>query len=638
MAFLVKLQRRMRGGRIQMSRVSLLNQLYGEKKTALEFNFDRLSIPPMNLFLSVIDIQRLHQIATSVRYAGNIDKKYEMIDKVMKHRSFHKLAAGTNRVVYYHLEDPRFVAKIAIDKVGLGDNPKEFKNQEYLKPFCTKVFEVDETGTVALVERVNPITSIEEFASVGEDVFNLITQKIIGKYVLDDIGVTKWMNYGCRMNGFGPVILDFPYVYELDGNKIYCQKKVQTLYGEHICGGEIDYDSSFDFLVCSKCGKKYKARDLENKNTTIKLEMNSEGSTGIMTRARIMKNGKVWKDSAPSSRTYVSKEQFDKMVGNVDLSKDVVVDKVVHLRSMKRENKNKYYSNLMMEYYKKSNATPAKINGLKKPVQTSSVPVAQKPERKYQSKIKSSKARIVNTTEEPDLIDPLGCNEEAIALEYLKQHRNENTAGKTARIRVNVKLDQPTVDSSCIFPYDSNIRNAVEERTSSPEYQPPTVPPIASNERIEMTEFVPVGIMSAQELIEANAKSMIEEILENEDNVTKIETAIDEIDSDKEDTLDRITTYANEDILSEEIAGMNEVEDSITEQAIELIKQGMFHNFEEPSYKDEYPEKEAEEQEEIKPPVYANDYDEEEEEIPFDNYRDVYHKRKKIRNDDMSEF
>ena len=95
--------------------------------------------------------------------------------------------------------------KVAYDDIGLGDNPREFINQQYLKPFCTKVFEVSQNGVLAIVERVNPITNREEFLSVAEDVFTLLTEYIIGEYVMDDIGTKYFMNYGLR-KGFGPVL------------------------------------------------------------------------------------------------------------------------------------------------------------------------------------------------------------------------------------------------------------------------------------------------------------------------------------------------------------------------------------------------------------------------------------------------
>jgi hypothetical protein len=65
-------------------------------------------------------------------------------------------------------------------------------------------------------------------------------------------------NWGIR-KGFGPVLLDFPYIYELDGAKLFCQSR---LMDGSICGGEIDYDAGFNFLTCSKCGELYRANEL----------------------------------------------------------------------------------------------------------------------------------------------------------------------------------------------------------------------------------------------------------------------------------------------------------------------------------------------------------------------------------------
>ena len=150
-----------------MSRISAIEELYASKKeSALEFDYNSLWAPPILAIFTHQDIQQLYQIATSLRYNANIEKKYEMIDAIMKARGFKRDHCGTNRVAYRHLDIPTFIAKVAVDKVGMRDSPAEYKNQEYFKPFCTKIFEVDPTGVIAFVERVNPITSLEEFLSV----------------------------------------------------------------------------------------------------------------------------------------------------------------------------------------------------------------------------------------------------------------------------------------------------------------------------------------------------------------------------------------------------------------------------------------------------------------------------------------
>lgn len=215
-------------------------------------------------YLTPYDIQALNDIATSVMYNANRKLKEKEVDRIMVNRSFKRFHCGTNRVVYRHLEDPRFVAKIALDRTGLRDNPSEFKNQAYLKPFITKVFEVSPCGTVGFVEKVEPITSREEFLNIANDVFDVLVYGLIGLYALDDVGTDFFMNWGVRL-GFGPVLLDFPYVFRLDGNKLHCALPEIDPYGNRtgrICDGEIDYDDGFNYLVCPKCGKKYCARDL----------------------------------------------------------------------------------------------------------------------------------------------------------------------------------------------------------------------------------------------------------------------------------------------------------------------------------------------------------------------------------------
>ena len=247
-----------------MARADILKVLYSKTLSPLEFKFESLMIPSMYNYLTPYDVQALNDIATSVKYNANRKFKEKEIDRIMVSRSFRRFHCGTNRVVYRHLEDPRFVAKIALDRTGIKDNPREFKNQTYLKPFVTKVFEVSPCGTVGFVEKVEPITSREEFLNIANDVFDVLVYGLIGLYALDDVGTDFFMNWGVRL-GFGPVLLDFPYVFKLDGNKLHCALPEIDHYGNRtgrICDGEIDYDDGFNYLVCPKCGKKYCARDL----------------------------------------------------------------------------------------------------------------------------------------------------------------------------------------------------------------------------------------------------------------------------------------------------------------------------------------------------------------------------------------
>jgi len=247
-----------------MARADAMTVLYGQKKSALEFQWDSLFGPAVYQLIPPADVEELRKIATSIKLNGNIVKKKEMINDIMVRNGFMRFHAGTNRVVYTHYELPHIVCKVAVDRVGMNDNPREFRNQFELKPFVTKCFDVSPCGTVGVFERIEPINSIEEFAYVYEDTFDLITKCIVGKYVLEDIGSKFFNNYGIRV-GFGICLLDYPYMYKLDGRKLMCNRPIFPNTKEPVCGGEIDYDDGFNYLVCRCCGKKYSAKDLEDK-------------------------------------------------------------------------------------------------------------------------------------------------------------------------------------------------------------------------------------------------------------------------------------------------------------------------------------------------------------------------------------
>jgi len=244
------------------SRTYILDRIKSRKTTIEEFNFDKLTAPPIAMMFTQQDIQDLYYIAHSIKLSAHPEKKLQYINDIMSRRGFVKFIGGTNRISYRPIEDNSFLVKVAIDDVGRSDNPREFKNQHALKPFVTKVFEVSPCGTLGVFERVVPITNRQEFMSVSEDVFTLINEWLIGEYVMDDIGSNYFMNYGIRKN-FGVVLLDYPYMHKVDYNKLFCALEDKTHSTKSgLCEGEIDYDDGYNKLVCKKCGAIYKAIDL----------------------------------------------------------------------------------------------------------------------------------------------------------------------------------------------------------------------------------------------------------------------------------------------------------------------------------------------------------------------------------------
>ena len=247
------------GTMIDNPALPIIMSMYKGTTTSLGEYFDTLQAPPLYSILTDYDIAEIRKIVTSVRLAGNVHRRLFGINEILTKRGLVKLAGGTNRVVYSHPMYPNIVIKIALDRVGMKDNPSEYYVQNLLKPFCTKIFEITEDGLIAVAEKVERVRNIKEYTEMSDDIYSLYLYFVKEKgLVMEDIGVKFFMNWGNRPM-FGPVILDFPYCYEIDPKKLHC-KNVDE-YGR-ICNGEIDYDDCFNFLVCKRCGKIHRALEI----------------------------------------------------------------------------------------------------------------------------------------------------------------------------------------------------------------------------------------------------------------------------------------------------------------------------------------------------------------------------------------
>lgn len=360
-----------------MSRISVIQKMTArERSNNIEvFDYNKLTCINILALFTPTDIDQLYKIATSLKYNGDINLKYKMIDDIMRSRGFIRAHAGTNRIVYNYLEDSRFVAKVAIDRVGIRDSPKEYINQQYFAPFCCKIFEVHPSGVIAFVERVNPISSLEEFMSVADDIFNMMVTKILGKYVVDDLGTKAFMNFGIRYDSmgcmFGPVVIDYPYAYELDENKLICTNQIENpiTHNKVICGGELDYAPGFNGIYCTKCGKKYEARNLAKDSSDCyrPLWISDNSLVSLFKhrfRAQIIDNGKVITDSGRESSTYISRKEFGDIMG-VPLIDGMVIDLDKPVRSKRttmQEVREKYYTDLRMNYFNKMQELEYKTN------------------------------------------------------------------------------------------------------------------------------------------------------------------------------------------------------------------------------------------------------------------------------------
>jgi hypothetical protein len=236
--------------------------MYEGITTTLDEYYDSLQAPSLSTLLMPQDLDAIHRVITSAKLSGNGEKRIFAIRDIMARRGFTQLAGGTNRSVFTHPNYPHIAVKVAIDNVGIHDNPAEYNNQFILKPYCTKCFEVSADGAVGVFEKVGRIRNSVEFYQMWDDIYSLCEYFVTEKeLLLEDFGIKFFMNWGIRY-GFGPVLLDFPYVYDIDWDKLHCDRPNDD---GTICNGNIDYDDRFDFLVCEKCGKRYRAVDIAKK-------------------------------------------------------------------------------------------------------------------------------------------------------------------------------------------------------------------------------------------------------------------------------------------------------------------------------------------------------------------------------------
>lgn len=249
-------------------------RLMGERGEMLfpEFDWNSLVKPPLYYYINEQAIYQLDRLSQDVKLMNNPTKRYRIMENILRPFGFKPLASGTNRRTFYSVYDESIILKIAFGKVGKQANLVEYNLQNFIKPFCPKIFQVHPSGVVSLIERVETMTERDYKEVWTEDVFDFIFQIFLKGYIMEDIGANFFKNWGVR-TGFGPVILDFPYIFEVDWTKLKCVK--EDPYTGIICDGVLDYDYEHGMseIICKKCGTRYSAKYLaKNKDQVLFLK------------------------------------------------------------------------------------------------------------------------------------------------------------------------------------------------------------------------------------------------------------------------------------------------------------------------------------------------------------------------------
>ena len=318
-----------------MARTDVLSILYAKKKSIKQFDWNSLIAPPMLSILSAYDINLIESINRDPRLISEPKKKKQYIDDILKPRGLVRFAAGTNRVVYKYLENQSILFKVAVSQPGMNDCNRELYNQQFLKPFCAKCFEASPGGSIGLFERVETINTYEQYLGVAEDHFNLLDHIFgSGKFIMEDVGSKFWRNIGIR-TGFGVVFVDYPMLFELDGNKLFCRNKDK--FTGMPCGGEIDVDAGYNHLFCRKCGMQYMGTDLAKKIKNNEIIVVGKEENNM--RMKINYNGQtIIRDSQDSAATYLD-EVRNKKPEKIEVNKSNIMIVKNNWKQIKEESK-----------------------------------------------------------------------------------------------------------------------------------------------------------------------------------------------------------------------------------------------------------------------------------------------------------
>ena len=157
---------------LNISQALVLSEQEINNKYVLWFN--ALSHPKIDKYLAIEDVMIIHDLISNPKYSGGTtEDRLEFYNAILNRKGFYRITQGTNRMVYECVFDKSILLKIAMDKIGCEANLGEFRNQEYMKPYIPKTFDVTPKGTIAMCERVVPIKSREEFFEHADTIYDI---------------------------------------------------------------------------------------------------------------------------------------------------------------------------------------------------------------------------------------------------------------------------------------------------------------------------------------------------------------------------------------------------------------------------------------------------------------------------------
>lgn len=315
----------------------------GSAKKAIEMNsgiarmtrlYDSWTLPPLINTFHPSTFEQVEKIARSPYYTIHPKEKARELDGIMYRHGFKFVRGGTNRRYYSSFYNDNIGIKLATCDVGLKNNIDDMANQHILKPFCTKIFDVSRyntgqySGAMELIEGGIPIVTMEDFDPVAEGVFYILEYIIREKDIgMKDIGIRAFTQF-CIRKDFGPIFCDFPSMAVIDRRRCKCNRIIDIGGIRRPCGGNVDYDYSFNHIRCEKCGQEYSLESIKMKEGSQFDFLLKAAGKQLKTKEFITTMEIVMVGSEYLSEKYgkCSKTHFVDTNNTKTVSKDIMID------------------------------------------------------------------------------------------------------------------------------------------------------------------------------------------------------------------------------------------------------------------------------------------------------------------------
>jgi len=229
---------------------------------------DERSLLPANFVMMQLNI---------IRSGSDNHKKAKKTMKILKEYGFEEIMLGTNVLTVKHPKYKDIVYKIAMDDLGQLDGLRDMWYSQLIHSYVN-VYYVAPQGVYSIQQKLKNFKDVEHFHEYIEEVMH-IQDSLVEEYdmLLVDMSLKNIYNYGLDENNLIK-ILDGSDMVQLEGRRIYCDKKILKKKATKkdrpkkikdgdikICNGSLEYDENYHMLICTKCGKEYLPISIERK-------------------------------------------------------------------------------------------------------------------------------------------------------------------------------------------------------------------------------------------------------------------------------------------------------------------------------------------------------------------------------------